>query len=66
MPFVWQHGGTALRLGSDDGFPVTDDYAPPFAWNGVLHEVVVDTSADAIPADPTLAAHAERVELHRE
>jgi len=66
MPFVWQHGGTALRLGSDNGFPVTDDYVPPFAWNGVLHEVVVDTSADAIPADPTLAAHAERVELHRE
>jgi arylsulfatase A-like enzyme len=62
MPFVWQHGGTALSLGYDRGFPVTDDYATPFAWNGVLHEVVVDTSPDAIP-DP---AHAERIEIHRE
>ena len=52
VPFVWQHGGTALRLGSDNGFPVCDDYELPFAWNGVLHEVVVDIGADAMPADP--------------
>ncbi|MEX2099826.1 MAG: arylsulfatase [Acidimicrobiia bacterium] len=66
MPFVWQHGGTALCLGFDRGFPVTDDYAVPFRWNGILHEVVVDTSAGAIPPDSTRLAHAERVEIHRE
>ena len=63
MPFVWQHGGTALSLGYDRGFPVTDDYTPPFAWTGVLHEVTVDTSPSAIPGDP---AHVERIEIHRE
>jgi arylsulfatase len=74
MPFVWQHGGTALSLGCDRGFPVSADYAVPFAWNGTLHELVVDTSPSAF--DPAAdggavpsaeqAAHAERIELHRE
>jgi arylsulfatase len=63
MPFVWQHGGTALCLGHDRGFPVTDDYETPFAWNGTLHQLVVDVSPDAAPPDPV---HANRVELHRE
>jgi arylsulfatase len=62
MPFVWQHGGTALCLGYDRGFPVTDDYETPFAWNGTLHELIVDVNPSAGP-DP---AHANRVELHRE
>ncbi len=41
LPFIWQHGGTHLTLGYDRGLPVSDDYQPPFAWNGPLHAVHV-------------------------
>ncbi|CAM3226834.1 sulfatase [Mycobacterium intermedium] len=41
LPFVFQHGGTHLTLGYDRGLPVSDDYQPPFAWNGILHSVTV-------------------------
>lgn len=41
LPFVYQHGGTHLTLGYDRGLPVSDDYRPPFAWNGILHTVTV-------------------------
>lgn len=34
-----QIGGGGLRLGHDDGFPVTSDYSVPFAFTGVLHHV---------------------------
>jgi arylsulfatase len=37
-----QADGNALRLGHDSGFPVSEEYAPPFAWTGGLHQVVVD------------------------
>lgn len=39
-----QIGGGGLRIGRDAGFPVTDDYTPPFAWTGTLHRVVFDAS----------------------
>ncbi len=39
-----QIGGGGLRLGHDAGFPVSDDYRPPFPWSGVLHQVVFDSS----------------------
>ncbi|HEV2368337.1 MAG TPA: arylsulfatase [Acidimicrobiales bacterium] len=42
LPVIHQHGGTALCLGFDRGFPVTDDYFPPSRWNGTLHQVVVE------------------------
>ena len=32
-----QIGGGGLRLGHDAGFPVSDEYAPPFRWTGTLH-----------------------------
>ncbi|MEX1006257.1 MAG: arylsulfatase [Acidimicrobiia bacterium] len=51
VPLFWQHGGTALCLGYDRGFPVCDDYEVPFAWNGVLHEVVVEVGRQ-MPPDP--------------
>lgn len=38
-----QIGGGGLRLGHDAGFPVSDDYQPPFAWTGVLHRVTFDS-----------------------
>ncbi|MGN0063079.1 MAG: arylsulfatase [Nocardioides sp.] len=34
-----QIGGGGLRIGHDAGFPVSDDYAPPFAWTGGLRTV---------------------------
>ncbi|WGX95680.1 arylsulfatase [Nocardioides sp. L-11A] len=34
-----QIGGGGLRLGHDAGFPVSDDYSPPFPWTGVLRSV---------------------------
>jgi arylsulfatase A-like enzyme len=51
VPLFWQHGGTALCLGYDRGFPVCDDYEVPFAWNGVLQEVVVEVGPQ-MPPDP--------------
>ena len=52
LPFTWQHGGTALCLGHDRGFPVCDDYSCPFPWTGTLHEVVFEVSAPMKP-DPS-------------
>jgi arylsulfatase len=51
VPFSWQHGGAAFMLGRDKGFPVCDDYVVPFAWNGILHEVVVEVPGPTRP-DP--------------
>jgi arylsulfatase A-like enzyme len=50
LPIVHQHGGAGLTLGHDRGFPVTDDYRPPFAWTGTLQHVVVDTPGGRPPA----------------
>ena len=44
-----QADGNALRLGYDSGFPVSDDYAPPFAWTGELHHVVIEGGPPARP-----------------
>ncbi len=30
LPFRWQIGGAGLLIGRDRGFPVSDDYQPPF------------------------------------
>jgi arylsulfatase A-like enzyme len=62
VPMVWQHGGTMMSLGRDRGLPVSDDYEVPFAWTGVLHEVVVETGAAARRDD----ADAVRSTLHHE
>jgi arylsulfatase len=40
-----QIGGGGLRLGHDAGFPVSDDYQPPFPWTGALHHVEFDARA---------------------
>jgi arylsulfatase len=45
FPFAFQHGGAALRLGADTGFPVSRRYQPPAAFGGILHRVVVETPA---------------------
>ncbi len=55
-PHVWQHGGTSLRLGRDRGLPVCDSYQPPFAWNGTVHSVTVESDLDSLPSQELLRA----------
>jgi arylsulfatase len=59
LPFRWQIGGGGLLIGRDAGFPVCDDYTPPFAisvpFDGVTFEIPMlaprSTPADAdVPA----------------
>ncbi|WP_141013019.1 hypothetical protein [Nocardioides sambongensis] len=40
-----QIGGGGLHLGHDSGFPVSDDYAPPFRWTGTLRTVTFSGAA---------------------
>jgi arylsulfatase len=47
LPFRWQIGGAGLRIGRDSGFPVCDDYRPPFPFTGTLDHVAVESAAVA-------------------
>jgi len=62
MPFRWQIGGAGLLVGHDRGFPVCDDYQPPFPFGGTIARVVIECPTLAPPdvAQETIAA------LHRE
>jgi arylsulfatase len=54
LPFRWQIGGAGLLIGRDRGFPVCDDYRPPFAFTGELRELVFEIPALApggVPVD---------------
>jgi arylsulfatase A-like enzyme len=51
LPVRWQIGGAHLRIGSDDGFPVCDEYEVPFAWTGTLHSVTIEVGPRP-PSDP--------------
>ena len=55
LPPTWQHGGTALRLGHDHGFPVCEEYQPPFGWTGELWEVVIHAGGQALPPEDLMA-----------
>jgi arylsulfatase len=55
LPMRWQIGGAGLRVGADRGFPVCDDYRPPFPFTGAIQRVVLESHA--------LAARAPRAEL---
>jgi arylsulfatase len=52
LPFRWQIGGGQLLIGRDTGFPVCDDYEPPFAFSGELRTVTVEIPMFA-PRNPT-------------
>lgn len=56
LPHVWQHGGTSMLLGRDRGLPVCDDYQPPFAWNGELFSVTVESDLESLPGRELLEA----------
>jgi arylsulfatase len=62
LPFRWQIGGAGLLVGRDRGFPVCDDYQPPFPFSGTLHRVIIDVPALA-PRDAQAEVAAA---LHRE
>ena len=47
LPIRWQIGGAGFLVGHDRGFPVCDDYAPPFAFSGTLRQVVLEAPAFA-------------------
>ncbi len=51
LPFRWQIGGAGLLIGRDSGFPVSEDYEPPFPFTGTIEEVVID-SLTWLPPDP--------------
>jgi len=51
LPLAIQHGGAALRLGHDAGFPVSERYQPPAPFSGTLHRLRIETPG-APPPDP--------------
>jgi arylsulfatase len=59
LPVALQHGGAGLRLGYDAGFPVSARYTTPFAWNGEISALRVETPG--VPVDP---ADGVRAALH--
>ena len=42
LPFRWQIGGAGLHIGVDRGFPVCDDYDPPFPFAGTVDRVEIE------------------------
>jgi arylsulfatase A-like enzyme len=62
LPMRWQIGGGGLLVGCDRGFPVCDDYRPPFAFSGRLERLVIEVPALA----PRDAVQETAEALHRE
>ena len=62
FPLRWQIGGAGLLVGRDRGFPVCDDYQPPFAFTGTIERLVIEVPALA-PRDAVAETAAA---LHRE
>jgi arylsulfatase A-like enzyme len=55
FPGRWQQGHPGLFVGRDEGFPVCDDYTPPFPFNGTLHRLALEVPdpASTVAPDPT-------------
>ena len=51
LPFRWQIGGAGLRIGVDAGFPVHEEYRPPFPFRGTLDHVAIESAGYAPPVD---------------
>jgi arylsulfatase len=47
LPWFWQMGHPGLLVGRDQGFPVCDDYTPPFVFTGRLDTVVLEVPENA-------------------
>jgi arylsulfatase A-like enzyme len=64
LPFRWQIGNTGLRIGDDRGFPVCDDYRPPFAFSGTVHSVTFEVPSLARPEEDEAARRVARAMRH--
>ena len=62
VPFIFALG-EGLACGRDEGNPVTEDYASPFAFTGTISRVVVDVSGAEPPRDLEQEA---RIEMARQ
>jgi arylsulfatase len=61
LPFRWQIGGGGLLIGRDTGFPVCDDYTPPFEFTGTIAAVHIEIPRLAPPpADKEIATALRR------
>jgi arylsulfatase A-like enzyme len=47
LPFRWQIGGAGLLVGRDRGFPVCDDYEPPFSCTATIRTLVLEAGGVA-------------------
>ena len=58
MRGMWPAGPTAggVCCGYNEASPVSDRYLRPYAFTGVIHDVVVESAEDYVD-DPALAAH---------
>jgi arylsulfatase len=56
LPFRWQIGGGGLLIGRDTGFPVCDDYTPPFEFTGVITAVHIEIPRLAPPPGVAVSA----------
>ncbi|MDE0579355.1 MAG: arylsulfatase [bacterium] len=52
MPFVWSISGNFLRVGRGDGFPVSDDYANPWPYTGIIRHFTLTVGSPAIGLTP--------------
>lgn len=62
VPFVYALGG-CLQCGRDEGNPVTDDYASPFPFTGIIKRVIVELDPGDAPRDLQQEA---RIEMARQ
>ena len=53
-PFIFELEG--LSCGYNFGSPSSEEYEPPFAFNGTLHSVTFDVSGELIPDDEAALA----------
>lgn len=56
LPFRWQIGGAGLLVGRDHGFPVHDEYRPPFPFPGTIDAVELTSHGPGDPPGPELVA----------
>jgi arylsulfatase A-like enzyme len=49
IPFRWNPNGAFLTVGNGSGFPVCDDYTPPFPFTGTLDRVVIGVGDARLP-----------------
>ena len=59
LSFRWQIGGARFLVGRDQGFPVSDDYAVPFPFSGLIHHLEFEIPAFEIFDVPKPAGSAD-------